>query len=104
MPSVFRHSSSKCVAIVAILSFFSLTLSGRASFLNGTETFDGTNLDTNTWETFSTSAPAPISQNSALIIGSAFQADYTTKVQTVGVGEKVGVDVKMGSGSGTKTY
>lgn len=74
-----------------------------AAFVSGVETFDGTVKDTTTWEEF-TDTGTSISQDDTLEI-SAFDsgtgADYTTKTQTVGVGEKVRYEVVITSANGS---
>lgn len=88
-----------CVAVVAISVV--VTKSATAAFVNGVETFDGTTLDTTTWQPYSTGT-ASITQNdrlslSGLISGDA--ADYTTRNVTIGIGQGVRVDFEIPANS-----
>ncbi len=67
-----------------------------AEFVDGTETFDGSTLDSTTWESFG-SASATITQDEQLVlvapVGEA--ADYTTRNLSVNIGQSVSVDVAV---------
>jgi hypothetical protein len=68
------------------------------AFVNGIESFDGTTLDTATWEIYSSQITKPVTQNNALTISTAntvIFSDYTTRSQTVKVGERVSVEVTI---------
>lgn len=70
--------------------------SASALFSSNIETFDGTALDSTTWESFAT-AGATIMQNDRLVLTAPAgeSADYTTRGLTVGTGEIVSVDVAI---------
>ncbi len=84
-----------------------LVLPARASFVNGVETFDGTQLDDNTWEFFSLNpGRASAKQNDQLnlvgvadvqipgVIGGS-DCDYTTRNRLVHPGDKVLIDTLL---------
>ena len=86
-----------CICLsIAAMSAVSTTLA-EAAFLNGVETFDGTTLDTTTWQPYS-AGTASIAQNdrlsmSGLVSGDA--ADYTTRTVAIGIGQGVRVDFEI---------
>jgi hypothetical protein len=85
---------------VSVLITLASALSARAGFVMGTEHFNGTQLDTNTWEFF-TSNPglAQAVQNDNLVLGGAngrsSDADYTTLQKLVHPGQSVRVDTVL---------
>lgn len=85
----------------------------RAAFTNGVETFNGSTLDTATWQKYAYYPEnVTISQNNALNVICADTAnpaygDYTTLSQTVAVGQRASVDVTVNSynpGRSPKVY
>ena len=72
----------------------------RAAFVGGVETFDGTTLDTATWQPF-TQPVADITQDGRLVLSRdrAGRVDYVTRDVTVGIGEGVRVDIEILDGA-----
>ncbi len=84
------------LALAALVAFGSLSLprSAHADFSNGSETFDGTVKDTDTWvETVLNPPGESISQNNEMTLtATTLSVDYTTRF-TVGVGDTVSVEL-----------
>jgi hypothetical protein len=96
---------------VASFTLFALTLlfalvaaPAEAGFVGGVEKFNGTSLDTNTWEFFSLNQGwATASQDNALILSGMTDADYTTQGRFIHPGDTVRVDATLNGPPGLHT-
>jgi len=98
--------ASMCAAMAFAIGLLGAPPS-HAGFVNGVETFDGTQLDTNTWEFFELNpGQAGVSQNDKLILAGVngefspgvpkvSDADYTTRAAVVNRGDAVRVDALL---------
>lgn len=70
----------------------------HAAFVDGVETFDGTTLDTATWEQLNLVDPTRLTQDDAIRLNGSFPGgwiDYVTREQQVGVGQSLRADITL---------
>ena len=89
-----------CVILLAIMA-----TSASAAFVGGVENFNGTTLDTSTWEYHENYSDGSVAQNNVLTInapgdigyppGHSTWANYTTTSQQVSIGETVTVKLTL---------
>ena len=83
---------AKSLLFIFLLTVVLFCQSSKAEFVNNVETFNGTVKDTITWrEILLNPGPSRITQNNAVTFNG--YSNYCTNTITVGVGQKVRVDV-----------
>jgi hypothetical protein len=83
---------AKSLPVIVLFTVVLFCQSSKAEFVSGVESFDGTVKDTVTWkEILLNPGPSQITQNDAVTLDG--YTDYCTNTITVGVGQKVRVDV-----------
>jgi hypothetical protein len=83
---------AKSLLFIFLLTVIPFCQSSKAGFVNNVERFDGTVKDTITWkEILLNPGPSLITQNDAVTFNGS--TDYCTNTITVGVGQKVRVEV-----------
>ncbi|MCK4625227.1 MAG: PEP-CTERM sorting domain-containing protein [Phycisphaerae bacterium] len=98
----------KRMIVLAAVILAAMIGPAHGEFVDGIESFDGTDLDTVTWEAYTDGPDSYILQDDELIIGNNHQGsgvprcDYTTLNITVGVGE--GVRAKVSSSAGSTVF
>jgi hypothetical protein len=91
------RSQAGLAGLLLAVAVLSTHATAWGAFVNGVETFDGNVMDTATWEGLARFSGSTIAQNNAMILHGPYAADYTTRSLTVGIGQKVQVDVTMTS-------